>query len=89
MEKNLIRQKGLEPSKALNLKIFPPGEAVLFNLNFSACLFKGSLKLLSLGLGYFLLYSLRSAVHEILSFLQTKTKGFLNGLDNLKFSLTC
>ncbi len=66
--------------------IFPPGEAGLFNLNFGACLFKGSLQLLSLCLGCLLLHCLRSAVHEILSFLQTKTKGLLNGLDNLKFS---
>ena len=30
--------------------IFPPGEAGLFNLNFSACLFEGSFQLLSFGL---------------------------------------
>ena len=64
--------------------IFPPGEAGLFNLNFGACLFKGSLQLLSFSLRGLLLNSLRSAVNEILSFLQTETKSLLNGLDNLK-----
>ena len=68
--------------------IFPPGEAGFFNLNFGTCLFEDRLQLLSFGLGGFLLNGLRSTVYKILSFLQTKTKGFLNGLDNLKFSCT-
>ena len=68
--------------------IFPPGEAGLFNLNFGACLFKGSLQLLSFCLGGFLLNCLRSAVYKILSFLQTETKSLFNGLDNLKLSCT-
>ena len=67
--------------------VIPQGEAGLFNLNFGACLFEGSLQLLSFRLGDLLLHSRRSSVNKILGFLQSKTEGFLDSLDDLQLGL--
>ncbi len=68
--------------------VIPQGEAGLFNLNFGACLFEGSLQLLSFCLGDLLLYLSRGSVNKVLGFLQSETEGFLDGLDDLQLRLT-
>ena len=67
--------------------VIPQGEAGLFNLNVGACLFEGSLQLLSFGLGDLLLDGSRGSVNKVLGFLQSETEGFLDSLDNLKLGL--
>ena len=62
--------------------------ARLLELYLSASLFDGLLKVLSLVLRETFLDCSRSAVYEILSFLQAKTTSFLNCLYNLELSAT-
>ena len=61
----------------------------LFDFNFSTCFFESGLYLFSFSFRYFFLDGVRSSVGKILSFLKSETEGFLNGLYDLKFSLTC
>ena len=61
----------------------------LFDLNFSTCFFKSGFDLFSFCFRYFFFDSVRSCVSQILCFFKTKSEGFLNGLNDLKFSLTC
>ena len=60
----------------------------LLQLNYGTSLFDSLLQVLSLVLRQTFLQSRRSTVYEILSFLQTQTASFLNGLYNLQLSST-
>ena len=59
----------------------------LLQLNYGTSLFDSLLQVLSLVLRETFLQSRRSTVYEILSFLQTQTASFLNGLYNLQLVL--
>ncbi len=60
----------------------------LLQLNYGTSLFDSLLQVLSLVLRQTFLQSRRSTVYEILSFLQTQTASFLNGLYYLQLSST-
>ena len=62
--------------------------AKLLNLDLCSGFLEGSLELLSLSLGDFLLNSLGSTVNKILGFLKSETESFLDDLDHLKLGLT-
>ena len=60
----------------------------LLQLNNGTSLFDSLLQVLSLSLSQTFLQSRRSTVYQVLSFLQTQTASFLNGLYNLQLSST-
>ena len=82
-------QKGLEPiTPALNLFVSLVGEAGLLNLDFCTGLLESCLELLSLSLGNFFLQSCGSLVNDFLGLLKSESKSLLDGLDDLKLSLS-